>query len=72
MDYSDDVKIPAVFDLSVLLEQANLAYSAWEAEKDRNPKTAELWMGIAALLFHLEDGSYEMFVNIPKANKGVY
>jgi len=71
-DDSKYVKIPVVFDYKMLLEQASLAYMAWEAEKDKNPKTAELWMGIAALLYHLEDGRYEMSENIVLANRGVY
>lgn len=70
MNKQDYITINAVLDEDTLLQQANLCYRAWET--DRNGPNADLWMGIAAMLFHLHDGSYILKQQIEKANKGVY
>lgn len=67
---NDHVVVDAVLDKKVLLNQASLCYSAWEQDKDG--PNADLWMGVAALLFHLHDGSFILKQQITKANRDVY
>ena len=43
-----------------------------EESRKGNTDTAALWMGIAHLLFHLEDGSYTLTQTLSKPNMGVY
>ena len=66
----NEIIIDAPLDKSVLIQQASLAYSAWEA--DKNGPNAKLWMGIASMLFHIHDGSLELKQHITKANLSVY
>ena len=66
-------QVTAPIDKSTCLEQASLAYGMWEQERSLgNPRKADLWMGIAHILFHLEDGSYVITQTIAKPNLGVY
>lgn len=66
-------QVIAPIDKPTCLEQASLAYRMWEQERSLgNFKTADLWMGIAHILYHLEDGSYVITQTISKPNLGVY
>jgi hypothetical protein len=69
----DSFNVSAPIDRPTCLEQASLAYSMYEEEASKgNTDTAALWMGIAHLLFHLEDGSYTLTQTLSKPNMGVY
>jgi len=69
----DSFNIAAPVDKAVCLQQASLAYSMYESEVVKgNYDTAALWMGMAHLLFHLEDGSYTLTQTLSKPNMGVY
>jgi len=69
----DSFSVAAPVDKKTCLEQASLAYGMYEAElKAGNVDTADLWMGVAHLLFHLEDGSYTLTQTLSKPNMGVY
>jgi hypothetical protein len=69
----DSFSVVAPVDKATCLQQASLAYSMYEDEASKgNTDTAALWMGVAHLLFHLEDGSYTLTQTISKPNMGVY
>ena len=69
----DTFKVEAPIEAQTCFEQASLAYKMYETEvKAGNDATADLWMGIAHLLFHLHDGSYTLTQALPKPNMGVY
>jgi hypothetical protein len=69
----DSFSVVAPVDKATCLQQASLVYSMYEDEASKgNTDTAALWMGIAHLLFHLEDGSYTLTQTISKPNMGVY
>jgi hypothetical protein len=69
----DTFKVKAPVDKAVCLEQASLAYNMYVLEaKNGNEGTADLWMGIANLLFHLHNGSYTLTQTLAKPNRGVY
>jgi hypothetical protein len=69
----DSFSVVAPVDKATCLQQASLAYSMYEDEASKgNTDTAVLWMGVAHLLFHLEDGSYILTQTISKPNMGVY
>jgi len=66
-------KVKAPVNKAVCLEQASLAYTMYDTElKAGNIGTADLWMGIAHLLFHLHNGSYTLTQTLDKPNRGVY
>ena len=69
----DTFQVSAPVDRQTCLLQASLAYNMY-VEEDRKGKkdTAQLWMGIAHVLYHLHDGSYSLLQTCVKPNRGVY
>lgn len=55
---------------SVCLEQASLIYDLWRKEQD--PRNKFLFMGIANLLFNLEEGSLKLTRTEYYPNTGIY
>jgi hypothetical protein len=64
--------IPATLDMETLRAQAGEVYAYAETLRATDPDMARRMHSVAALLFHLEDGSYALSVSVTVANRGRY
>lgn len=64
--------IPATLDMETLRTQAGEVYAYAETLRATDPDMARRMHSVAALLFHLEDGSYALSVSVTVANRGRY
>ena len=73
---SDDreawVTVPATLDMDTLAMQAGDAYDHAQTLRATDPAAAARFHSVAALLYHLHDGSYRLSVSVTVANRGTY
>lgn len=61
---------PAILDKKYLLEQAGFMYE--KAMTCSTPEDRDLYMGISAMLYHLESGFYLLYVEDRFDNRRTY
>lgn len=64
--------VPATLDMETLAKQASDVYRWAESLQETDPEMARRAHSVAALLFHLHDGSYRLSVSVTVANRGRY
>lgn len=63
---------PATLDRETLRTQAEETYAHAETLRGTDPAAAARFHSVAALLYHLLDGSYTLSVSVTVANRGRY
>jgi hypothetical protein len=73
MESKPELKREAVFENTILLEQANLVYSlAMKTYADGDMSAYDKLMGVANILYMMECGTYVVHVHTDFDNLGVY